>query len=180
METKDLSKKISFSSKLIVILFTLGGEVKIKDLEKEFGIEIEDVVREAREKLKDFGLSIVTDGNSLQMAVLPDFRHVIESWNERQRSSSLSEVALETLAVVSYLGGATKPEVDFIRGVNSYLALRGLTMKGMISISSDGVYHPSIEALSNLGVSNLRDLPDWDTVNGSLRLQLNNSSLITE
>jgi len=56
----------------------------------------------------------------------------------------LSRPAMETLSVVAYKQPVTKPEIDFIRGVNSDYAVRKLLETGFIEVSgrSEAVGHP--------------------------------------
>ena len=47
----------------------------------------------------------------------------------------LSQAALETLAIVAYLGPCTRPEVTRIRGVSADAAVAGLVERGLIAES---------------------------------------------
>lgn len=52
---------------------------------------------------------------------------------ERPAGRNLSQAALETLAVVAYLGPCTRPEIARIRGVNVDGVVAGLLDRGMIA-----------------------------------------------
>ena len=52
---------------------------------------------------------------------------------ERPVQRALSQAALETLAIVAYLGPVTRPEVARIRGVSSDSAVAGLVERGLVS-----------------------------------------------
>ena len=52
---------------------------------------------------------------------------------ERPAQRNLSQAALETLAIVAYLGPATRPEIARIRGVASDSAVAGLVDRGLIA-----------------------------------------------
>jgi segregation and condensation protein B len=52
---------------------------------------------------------------------------------ERPVQRALSQAALETLAIVAYLGPCTRPEVARIRGVSSDSAVAGLVERGLVS-----------------------------------------------
>ena len=52
---------------------------------------------------------------------------------ERPVQRALSQAALETLAIVAYLGPCTRPEIARIRGVSSDSAVAGLVERGLIS-----------------------------------------------
>jgi segregation and condensation protein B len=52
---------------------------------------------------------------------------------ERPVQRALSHAALETLAIVAYLGPCTRPEVARIRGVSSDSAVAGLVERGLVA-----------------------------------------------
>ena len=52
---------------------------------------------------------------------------------ERPVQRALSQAALETLAIVAYLGPVTRPEVARIRGVSSDSAVAGLVERGLVT-----------------------------------------------
>jgi segregation and condensation protein B len=52
---------------------------------------------------------------------------------ERPAQRSLSQAALETLAVVAYLGPCTRPEIARIRGVSVDSTVAGLVERGLIA-----------------------------------------------
>ncbi len=54
---------------------------------------------------------------------------------ERPVERGLSQAALETLAIVAYLGPCTRPEVTRIRGVSADAAVAGLVERGLIAES---------------------------------------------
>ena len=162
---------------LVSILFTAGDEVSKRDLGKVFLDDLDILIEDARESLRPLGLVILSDGDSLQIVVAPEYNETVADWQKTEGASPLSSAAIETLATVCYLGSARKTDIDFIRGVNSYFTLRKLSMRGMLSVDSNGVYTPTIEALGNLGVERIDDLPDWETVNRTLREQLHAQSV---
>jgi segregation and condensation protein B len=54
---------------------------------------------------------------------------------ERPVERGLSQAALETLAIVAYLGPCTRPDITRIRGVNADAAVAGLVERGLIAES---------------------------------------------
>jgi len=52
---------------------------------------------------------------------------------ERPVERGLSQAALETLAIVAYLGPCTRPEVARIRGVSADAAVAGLVERGLVA-----------------------------------------------
>src|SRR5207302_4217892 len=60
---------------------------------------------------------------------------------ERPVQRGLSQAAMETLAIVAYLGPCTRPEIARIRGVAADSAVAGLVERGLIAEAGreDGV-----------------------------------------
>jgi segregation and condensation protein B len=52
---------------------------------------------------------------------------------ERPVQRALSQAALETLAIVAYIGPCTRPEIARIRGVSSDSAVAGLVERGLVT-----------------------------------------------
>jgi segregation and condensation protein B len=52
---------------------------------------------------------------------------------ERPVERGLTQAALETLAIVAYLGPVTRPEITRIRGVNADAAVAGLVERGLLA-----------------------------------------------
>jgi segregation and condensation protein B len=87
---------------------------------------------------------------------------------ERPVQRGLSQAALETLAVVAYLGPVSRPEIARIRGVAADSAVAGLVERGLIAEAgreSDGgavryKVTPLFERI--FGLSSLSELPRLD------------------
>jgi segregation and condensation protein B len=88
---------------------------------------------------------------------------------ELEVSSTLSQAALEALAIVAYKQPITRPEVDMIRGVNSDSVMRTLLSKGLIEelgrADTPGrpiYYGTSSEFLQYFGLETIDALPFID------------------
>jgi segregation and condensation protein B len=73
---------------------------------------------------------------------------------------------METLAVIAYRQPVTRPEVDFIRGVNSDYAIRKLLEMGLADVEgrADSLGRPLLYGTTSLfleqfGLNSLDDLP---------------------
>ena len=83
-------------------------------------------------------------------------------------NENLTPAALETLALVSYVGPVSRSEIEYIRGVNTAFTLRNLLIKGLVQRSSDPkrgnvyLYKPSLDLLKFLGLPKIEDLPDYE------------------
>ncbi len=92
----------------------------------------------------------------------------VQKLRESELSRDLGKAGLEALAIILYKNGATRSEVDWVRGVNSTTALRSLMLRGLITRTEDNTdrrrarYTPTIEALAHLGVSHISELPNYE------------------
>ena len=85
---------------------------------------------------------------------------------ERPVQRGLSQAALETLAVVAYLGPVTRPEIARIRGVAADSAVAGLVERGLIA--EDGRENGAVRYKTTplfervFGLTGLSELPRLD------------------
>jgi segregation and condensation protein B len=85
---------------------------------------------------------------------------------ERPVQRGLSQAALETLAVVAYLGPVTRPEIARIRGVAADSAVAGLVERGLIAEDgrdSGAVRYKTTPLFERVfGLTGLSELPRLD------------------
>ena len=95
---------------------------------------------------------------------------------ERPVQRGLSQAALETLAIVAYLGPCTRPEIARIRGVAADSAVAWLTERGLISEAGreDGVHGGAVKYKTTpmfervFGLESLSQLPRLDDLPGDV------------
>ena len=109
---------------------------------------------------------IQTWGGGLRMATEPDMAPFVRSLLTNEEEHRLSRALLETLAVVAYRQPVTKPEVDFVRGVNTDYALRQLMERDLLTVvgRADAVGRPLLYGttehfLDLFGLGTLDELP---------------------
>jgi len=102
-----------------------------------------------------------------RMATVPSVAPFLKSHFNRERDQRLSRSLLETLAIVAYRQPVTKPEIDFVRGVDCGYAVNKLLEKGLVDVvgRSDSLGRPLIYGttrffLEQFGLRGLDDLPD--------------------
>lgn len=113
------------------------------------------------------GMTLVKIGDNYQLLTNPRHASIVSRYLKADRDFELTEPGLETLAIIAYRGPLTKPEIEQIRGVNCALILRNLLLRALIekiggqeeSLSRYQITH---EFLRFLGVSEVKDLPDYD------------------
>jgi segregation and condensation protein B len=91
---------------------------------------------------------------------------------ERPVERGLSQAALETLAVVAYLGPCSRPDVARIRGVAADSVVAGLVERGLIAESGrdeGGAIRYRVTPLFErvFGLESLSELPRLDDLGGS-------------
>jgi segregation and condensation protein B len=102
---------------------------------------------------------------------------------ERPVERGLTQAALETLAIVAYLGPSTRPEVTRIRGVSADAAVAGLVERGLLAESGrdrefGAVRYETTPLFQRVfGLGSLAELPrvddlgaDVDEIRGRLEL----------
>jgi segregation and condensation protein B len=116
------------------------------------------------------GLQIVRLAGGYQMCTRMEFADVCQRILAPQ-SQKLSRAALETLAVIAYRQPVTQPEIEAIRGVNVEAVTKTLLDRGLVkvvgrkpTIGRPILYATTPKFLEHLGLEDLADLPDIDTL----------------
>lgn len=114
----------------------------------------------------DRGLRINYLGNSFKLTTKEEHKEYFRKLLENPKNNTLSNQALETLAIIAYNEPLTRIEIDEIRGVDSVYVIRRLLAKGLIKEAgrSDKPGHPILykttdEFLDYFGLSSKSDLP---------------------
>jgi segregation and condensation protein B len=168
---------MELDAKIEAILFYKSEPVKLSELVGVLG-ESEFAVRSAldmlRENLSSRGLSLVEYDNTVELRTAPSASTFIDEMRKEELSRDIGKAGAETLAIVLYKGTVTRADVDYIRGVNSTFILRNLMIRGLVEREQNPkdartyLYKPTIELLSYLGVSSLRELPRYGEVQTEL------------
>ncbi len=140
------------------------------ELAKFLGIEVDDLavgLRALEASLKGRGVAIIDTGKEVELRTAPEAAEMVKKLRESELSRDLGKAGLETLATIAYRGGATRSEVDWVRGVNSSTSVRTLLLRGLIEGEEDTAdrrrirYRVTTEALAHLGVKSLKELPRY-------------------
>ncbi len=177
-ETKD-----SIFAKLEGLLFVSSGLVSVNQLSKALGLtegEVEANLKAMQEHYQQagHGLRLMRVKSRVQLTTAPEISKTIEAFLGLEATTSLTQAALETLAIIAYKQPVTRPEVDVIRGVNSDSVLRTLLSKGLIDelgrADAPGrpIYYGTSPAfLQYFGLETLDALPfiDFDALEEELK-----------
>lgn len=112
------------------------------------------------------GLLIKRWAGGYRMATRSSLAPFVKTLYVDEQEVSLSRSLMETLAVIAYRQPVTRPEVDFVRGVNSDYAIRKLLEMDLASVEgrADSVGRPLLYGttdrfLEQFGLDSLDDLP---------------------
>ncbi len=165
-------------AKLEAMLFVSSGLVSAGQLAKVLDVtesEVDSALNELELHYKEMGhgLRLMRVKSRVQLTTAPELSGSIEAFLGLEATSTLSQAALETLAIIAYKQPVTRPEVDVIRGVNSDGVMRTLLSKGLIEelgrAETPGrpiYYGTSPEFLQYFGLESLDALPfvDFDAL----------------
>ena len=157
------------------ILFVAGEAVAIPDLARALRIG-EDALNRELDRISsayDYeqrGFMLKRFGNNVQLATRPLYADAVVRLLQPVQQQSLSQAAMETLAVVAYKQPVTRAEVEQIRGVKCDYSLQSLIYKGLIqevgrkdTIGRPILFGTTDEFLSHFGLRELADLPPMPT-----------------
>ncbi|MFB0841916.1 SMC-Scp complex subunit ScpB [Paenibacillus oleatilyticus] len=155
------------------LLFVVGDEgldakqlADVLELSAEF---VTDLVLDLQEELKrqGRGIQIVELAGTYQLTTVPEHAPYLERLAYSPSRTSLSQAALETLAIVAYKQPITRVEIEEIRGVKSDRALQTLVAKDLIQevdrADAPGrpiLYGTTKSFLDYFALSTIEDLPE--------------------
>lgn len=129
---------------------------------------VAEAVKQLREEYEatDRALDIHEWGEGYRMATRSALSPFVKTLFVGEQEKSLSRSLMEALAVIAYRQPVTRPEVDFIRGVNSDYAIRKLLEMELVDVEgrADSLGRPLLYGTTSLfleqfGLSSLDDLP---------------------
>ena len=153
------------------ILFVVGDDgISIDEICSVLEIDEQEAMRLVLELKNDYldesrGLRIDYLGNSIKLTTKREhkdyYKKLIEECN-----NTLSQAALETLAIIAYNEPITRIKVDEIRGIYSAQIIRKLVAKGFVKEVGKAdipgrpiLYKTTDEFLDYFGLSSKEDLP---------------------
>ncbi len=174
---------MNLTQKIEAYLFYTGEPIAVKKLAKVFEVtegEVNDAIKMLEENIAGHGIVLMKNGDEVMLATHPEMGNMILDIKKQELSDPLSKAALETLTIILYKDGATKPEIDFIRGVNSGFMLRNLLVRGLVekvpnpddpSTPEAGLrragnrvtkYRATFDTMRYLGISDISELPNFE------------------
>lgn len=162
---------IDLCSSLEAILFAAGEPVPAARISLVLNEEESNILSAAGELNRTYlnhnhSLRILQMGEKLQLCTAPEYNAMIVKILEQRKPPSLSQSALETLAIVAYYQPATAAYISKVRGVDSAYTISSLNEKGLIEskgrLDAPGrpvLYGTTDLFLRTMGIVQLSDLP---------------------
>lgn len=153
------------------ILFVSGEPIQLGAVARALEVTELEVSAAADELASDYdynrrGICLKRFGSHIQLSTRPDYAPQIEKLLQPIQKQSLSQAALETLAVVAYKQPVTRLDIEAVRGVKCDYSVQSLMNKGLIeevgrkeTLGRPILYGTTDAFLSHFGLTSLEDLP---------------------
>jgi segregation and condensation protein B len=164
---------IKWQSILESLLFAAGDEGltlkqigEVLEVEEQKAGEIIDNLKKVYEMDENRGILIVQLAGTYQLATKKDNAAYLKRLVDSPNTTTLSQAALETLAIIAYKQPITRTEIEEIRGVKTERPLHTLMSKALIKEvgRAEGtgraiLYGTTKEFLDYFGLKNIKELP---------------------
>jgi len=154
------------------ILFVTGDEgITLEQICEILNINIEEAKSLLMELKKSYdtenhGIRISYLGNAFKLTTKKEHKEYYQKLIENPNTNTLSQAALEVLAIIAYNQPITRVEIDEMRGVNNAHMIRKLVAKGFVKETGKSklpgrpnLYGTTSEFLDYFGLSSIKDLP---------------------
>lgn len=155
------------------LLFVVGEDgltlEQIQDILEINEEEAKLLLKKLREEYErdERGIRINFLGNRFKLTTKYEHKDYYQKLIENPTTNTLSQAALETLAIIAYNEPITRIQIDNIRGVASGQIVRKLVSKGLIKENGRSdiagkpiLYETTHEFLDYFGLSSIESLPD--------------------
>ncbi|MBU5482902.1 segregation/condensation protein B [Clostridium sp. MSJ-11] len=176
MDVEGNCYKSRYISVIESLLFASGEPLKIRELSNildcniNFTKELINNMKENYEAL-DRGIMLLELDDSIQLCTKKENSSFLQKLLKTNVRQSLSQAALESLAIIAYRQPITRIDIDEIRGVKSDRAIQTLVEKKLIKecgrLDVPGrpiLYSTTEEFLKNFGLQSLEQMPNLEDV----------------
>lgn len=163
------------------LLLVANKELSVKKLADILAVneeEIKETIISIKEGLNkpDSGIHLAVNGDKIQLLSNPDNGELLKKFLNEEEKGELTKPSLETLTIIAYRQPIAKSEIEQIRGINCGLILRNLMIRGLVEAHEDPqnlniYYSVTMDFLKFLGISEVRELPDYEKLNSNENLQ---------
>lgn len=165
---------MSILSKIESLLFVAGEEgMTLNELTYVLNVSSSNVyesvvyLKEQYEADEDKGLTILELGDVFILSTKKELASVLKKYAQSSISQSLSQAALESLAIIAYKQPITRVEIEEIRGVQSSGSLQKLQARRLVQeegrVEGPGrakLYGTTQYFLDYFGLKTIKELPE--------------------
>jgi segregation and condensation protein B len=155
------------------LLFAAGDEgltmkqiCEVLELDEIVAVQVIQELEAEYEENGNRGITLVQMAGAYQLVTKKEYSPYLKKLVDSPHTSTLSQAALETLAIVAYKQPITRMEIEEIRGVKTERPLHTLVGKALIKevgrVEGAGrayLYGTTKEFLDYFGLKNIEDLP---------------------
>jgi len=174
LEIAGVSDTDKYESIIEAVLFASGEPLKLKQIssiiecnEKYAKRILDNMIIKYNDEKR--GIKLICMNDNYQLVTKPKNSSYVSKLLKTNSRQSLSQAAMETLAIIAYKQPITRIDVDEIRGVKSDRAILTLQEKKLIKESGrldvpgrPILYSTTDEFLRSFSIGNLDELPNLD------------------
>lgn len=156
------------------LLFAAGDAVELDRIADIVDVDKRSLRSILKEMMEEYqferrGIQIIKLEDAYQMCTRGEYHDYIAMLAEPRRKQSLSNAAIEVLAIVAYKQPVTRSSIEHIRGVNCDYVVNRLVERGLIEevgrLDAPGrplLFGTTQEFLRCFGVEGVEELPDYE------------------
>lgn len=155
---------------IVTILFLSGEPVSISAIAKLCDTtpdQVKQALPELIAHLTPIGLSLLINKEEVSITTAASVAPLVEKFWKEELRGELTSATLQVLTLVAYIGPCSRNDISFIRGVQSSQSIRTLSVRGLIDRNGE-TCSLSSEAMKYLGVTQVTNLPEYDTIRKEL------------
>ena len=177
-EVKTMSDTLNIEAIVEGLLYMVGDDgLKVEQLASVIDKSIEDseaILNSIQSKYsnENFGIELVNYGKTYKFITKQELAPYIQALFHTSKPNTLSQSALETLAIIAYKQPITRVEIEELRGVGADMMLRKLQARNLIKEAgrSDApgkpiLYEVTEEFMDSFKLYTLDELPDLPEFN---------------
>lgn len=177
-EVKTMSDTLNIEAIVEGLLYMVGDDgLKVEQLASVIDKSIEDseaILNSIQNKYtnENFGIELVNYGKTYKFITKKEVAPYIQALFHTSKPNTLSQSALETLAIIAYKQPITRVEIEELRGVGADMMLRKLQARNLIREAgrSDApgkpiLYEVTEEFMDSFKLYTLNELPDLPEFN---------------
>lgn len=159
------------------LLFVVGDDgltlEQIKEILELNEDDAKEVLRLLRNRYEDeiYGIQLSFLGNTFKLTTKKEHRDYYQKLIENPTTNTLSQSALETLAIIAYNEPVTVQKIEQIRGIGSRDMVRKLIAKGFVKEAGKSeenlratTYATTRDFLDYFGLSSKDELPKYEEI----------------